>query len=515
MGNAYFMGIDTGTNSSKGVLMDETGQVVALHATVHAMTSPKPNHYEHDAERDWWGDFCTISRALIEKSGVDPKDIKAVGASALGADCLPVDEHCNPLRKAILYGIDARATDEMAQLTELYGEEQILAWYGRPLCSSDVMPKILWIKNKEPEVYARAHKFLTGSSYITAKLTGAYVVDRFLGLASFNPLYDPKTWQPVEKYCAPICRPDQLATVKEAADIAGTVTAQAAAETGLAEGTPVITGTDDSGAEAISSGVVKPGQMMLQLGSSVYMILGTETLVDDERLWREEFIVPGLCDISAGTNAAGSLTKWYRDNIFPEALALEQEGGPDSYQTMMEGVEAVPAGSEGLVTLPYFAGERTPVNDPKARGVVFGLTLSHTRAHLYRSALESVGYSIAQQIALMESHPEVKLDRIIAVGGGTQNPVWMQIIADILGKSVDTPAETVGACFGDAMMAALAVKHPGFESYASLTNFIKPGRTYRPNMENHRVYQTYQQVYSALYESTKALAHTLSDAVAE
>jgi xylulokinase len=512
MGKAYFMGIDTGTNSSKGVLMDETGKVVALHATTHAMTNPKPNHYEHDAEKDWWGDFCTISKALIEKSGVDPKDIKAVGASALGADCLPVDEDCTPLRKAILYGIDARATDEMAQLTEMYGEEQILAWYGRPLCSSDVMPKILWIKNKEPEVYAKAHKFLTGSSYITAKLTGEYVVDRFLGLASFNPLYDPKTWQPVPKYCEPICRPDQLATVKEAADIAGTVTAKAAAETGLAEGTPVITGTDDSGAEAISSGVVKPGQMMLQLGSSVYMILGTETLVDDERLWREEFIVPGLCDISAGTNAAGSLTKWYRDNIFPEALSLEQEGGPDAYQTMMEGVEAIPAGSEGLVTLPYFAGERTPVNDPKARGVVFGLTLAHTRAHLYRSALESVGYSIAQQIALMESHPEVHLDRIIAVGGGTQNPVWMQIIADILGKPVDTPLETVGACFGDAMMAALAVKHPGFESYASLTSFIKPGRTYEPDMEKHKVYETYQKVYSALYESTKSLAHTLSEA---
>ena len=237
-----------------------------------------------------------------------------------------------------------------------------------------------------------------------------------------------------------------------------------------------------------------------------------ETLVDDERLWREEFIVPGLCDISAGTNAAGSLTKWYRDNIFPEALALEQEGGPDAYQTMMEGVEAVPAGSEGLVTLPYFAGERTPVNDPKARGVVFGLTLSHTRAHLYRSALESVGYSIAQQIALMESHPEVHLDRIIAVGGGTQNPVWMQIIADVLGKPVDTALETLGACFGDAMMAALAVKHPGFESYASLTSFIKPGRTYEPDMEKHKVYETYQKVYRALYESTKSLAHTLSDA---
>lgn len=510
MSRAYFMGIDTGTNSSKGVIMDDSGQILAVHSTQHEMTNPKPGHYEHDAEKDWWGDFCTISKALIAKTGIDPKDIKAVGASALGADCLPVDEHCNSLRKAILYGIDARATDEMAQLTELYGDEQIRKWYGRPLCSSDVMPKILWIKNKEPEVYAKAHKFITGSTYITAKLTGNYVVDRFLGLASFNPLYDPKTWKPVEEYCGPICRPDQLAKVQEAADIAGYVTAQAALETGLAEGTPVTTGTDDSGAEAISCGVVKPGQMMLQLGSSVYMILGTEGLVDDERLWREEFIVPGLCDISAGTNTAGSLTKWYRDNLFPDAKAREAAGGPDAYETMMADVDAIAPGSDGLITLPYFAGERTPVNDPDARGILFGLTLTHTRAHLYRSALEGVGYSIAQQIAIMRSHENVPIDRIIAVGGGTQNPVWMQIIADILGTPVSTPAVTVGACFGDALMAALAVKHPGFESYSALTNYIHGGKTYLPDAEKHQQYCRFQAIYNKLYPQTLDLMHLLS-----
>jgi len=510
MSKAYFMGIDTGTSSSKGVLIDETGQVLAFHETSHSLENPKPNYYEHDAERDWWGDFCIISRALLENSGVDPKEIRAVGASALGADCLPVDEQCRPLRKAILYGIDARAVSEIEQLTEMYGIEQIRKWYGRPLCSSDVMPKILWIRNNEPEIYAKTHKFLTGSSYITAKLTGNYVVDRFLGLASFNPLYDPKTWQPVPELCAPICRPDQLAKIQEAADIAGLVTTRAAKETGLAQGTPVITGTDDSGAEAISSGVVKPGQMMLQIGSSVYMILGTSSLVDDERLWREQFIVPGLCDISAGTNTAGSLTKWYRDVIFSDALSLERSGGPDAYQTMMEGVEEISAGSEGLITLPYFAGERTPINDPDARGILFGLTLAHTRAHLYRSALEGVGYSVRQQIELMEAHPEVHLDKIVAVGGGTKNPVWMQIVTDILGRPVSTPEITVGACFGDALMAALGVGYEGFEEYSKLVSYVREGRVYEPDMENHRRYQKYQELYNALYGATKELSDCLT-----
>lgn len=509
MKKAYFMGIDTGTNSSKGVLIDDEGNIIAEHATEHAMTNPAPGHYEHDADKDWWGDLCIISNALIEKSGVDPADIKAVGTSALGADCLPVDEECRPLRQAILYGIDARATDEMAELTEMYGEEQIKKWYGRPLCSSDVMPKILGIKNKEPEVYVKAHKFLTGSSFITAKLTGNYAVDRFLGLASFNPLYF-HDGTPNPETCKPICRPDQLAEVKEANDIAGYVTEQASKDTGLAVGTPVIVGTDDSGAEAISTGVVAAGKMMIQFGSSIYMILGTEGLVDDDRLWREEFIVPGLCDISAGTNTAGSLTKWYRDTVFPDAMEIEKNGGPDAYQTMMQGVGEIPPGSDGLITLPYFAGERTPINDPKAKGFLFGLTLAHTRQHMYRSALEAVGYSVNQQLQIMMSH-DVPIDHIFAVGGGVKNDLWMQIVADIIGKEISTPAITVGASFGDALMAASGIKHPGFESFASLTNFIKPGKTYVPNMENHEIYKKYQAVYDALYSATVDLMHTVND----
>ncbi len=501
--NTYFIGIDTGTNSSKGVLIDDQCNVIAEHSTVHAMTNPSPNYYEHDAETDWWGDFCTISKELIRKSDVNPSDIKSVGISALGADCLPVDEQCNPLRKAILYGIDARAVKEMDQLTELYGPEQIRKWYGRPLCSSDVMPKILWIKNNEPEVYSKTYKFLTGSSYIVAKLTGNYVVDRFLGLASFNPLYDQETWKPNPKLCEPICRPDQLAEVKEAADIAGTVTAQAAIETGLAEGTPVITGTDDSGAEAISCGVAEAGKMFLQIGSSIYMILCTNDLVDDERLWRERFIVPGTCDISAGTNAAGSLTKWYRDNLFADALEKEKTTGIDAYQIMMKHVDEIPAGSDGLITLPYFAGERTPVNDPDARGIVFGLTLKHTRAHLYRSALEGIGFSVAQQLQIM------KIDDIFAAGGGVQNALWMQIIADIIGRPIKTPKVTIGACYGDAMMAAVGIHQEGLDSYSKLTEQIKAGTVYMPDMQQHERYKKYQEIYDSLYETTKQLIHSL------
>ncbi len=505
MSKKYFMGIDIGTFESKGVIIDNNCNIITTYSTAHEMENPYPNHFEHDADNVWWHDFCKISKSLLKQSGISSEEIISVGGSALGADCLPVDKDCKPLRKAILYGIDARAVEEMEWLTDYYGEDQIIEWYGRPLCSSDVMPKILWIKNNEPEVYNKTYKFLTGSSFITAKLTGNYTVDRFLGLASFNPLYN-KDGSANEETCKIICRPDQLATVMNTIDLAGTVTAEAAAETGLKEGTPVIVGTDDSGAEAISTGVLQPGDMMLQFGSSLYMILCTDRLVNDNRIWREEFIIPGTFDISAGTNTAGTLTRWYRDNIFPDCMEREKKNGENAYELMMEGIENIPIGSSDLITLPYFAGERTPINDPASKGMFFGLTLSHTRQHMYRSALESIGYSLAQHFRIFEEH-SVAINKIMAVGGGTKNPYWMQMISDITGKTLSTSKVTLGACFGDAMMAAMGIKY--FDDFAHLSQMIKAGKEYVPDMDKTKAYQKYIDIYDDLYKATKDIMHRL------
>ena len=499
MKKEYFIGIDIGTYESKGVIVDQGFNIVADYALAHGMENPKANYFEHDAEKVWWKDFCEISKELLRKTKIDPKDIKAVGASALGADCLPVDENNNPLRKAILYGIDARATEEIAWLTEYWGEDQIIKWFGRPLGSSDVAPKILWIKNNEPEVYAKTHKFLTGSSYITAKLTDKFTVDRFLGLASFNPLYD-RNGIPDPVICEPICRPNQLATVMNTIDIAGGVTEKAAKETGLAEGTPVIVGTDDAGSEAISTGVLEPGDMMLMFGSSLYMILCTDKLIDDNRIWREEFVIPGTFDISAGTNAAGTLTRWFRDNLFVHLLEEEKKTGVNAYELMMSGIDEIPPGSEGLIILPYVAGERTPINDPHAKGMIFGLTLSHTKEHLYRSALEAIGYSVGQHFEIFAEH-DIKINKIMAVGGGTKNSQWMQMVSDIIGKEISTAAITIGASYGDAMMAAMSINY--FDSFVDLSKLIKKGVSYKPNMENHAIYKDYQKIFDKLYNDNK------------
>lgn len=500
----YFLGIDVGTYESKGVLIEENCRISAELAVRHELENPKPNHFEHDAEKIWWGDFCKLSRQLVEKAGIDTKEIACIGSSALGADCLPVDENCRPLRKAILYGIDSRADKEMAYLAELYGPDRVNQIYGRPLCSSDVAPKILWIKNNEPEIYQRTFKFLTSTSYLTAKLTGNYVIDKFL-INTFAPAYG-KDGMIDEEACRLFCRPNQLAHCAGTTDIVGLVTAQAAYETGLAEGTPVITGTDDSGAEAISTGVFQPGDMMIQVGSTCYMIYCSDRLVLDDRIWHDEFIIPGTYSVSAGTNTAGTMTRWYRDTLFFDALARQEQGGQNAYEAMLGNLEPIPAGSDGLITLPYFAGERTPINDPFARGVIFGLKLSHTRDHMYKSALESVGFSIGQHLDILKEH-DLPLKKIMAVGGGSKNIPWLQIIADITGETVKTSEVTMGAAFGDALMATLAVGL--YKNYADFNEVIKLGRIITPDMHNHELYKQYRGIFDKLYIDTKNLMHLL------
>lgn len=502
----YFMGIDVGTFETKGVLVDGDMQVVAIHAEKHGMENPQPGYFEHDAEEVWWGDFCKVSKALIEKSGVDPADIKCVGASALGADLVPVDENCVALRKAILYGIDARAHKEWDQMYEKYGREEVLKFNGRPLVANDVPPKILWIKNNEPEIYEKTHKFLTGSSYLTAKLTGEYVIDRFLGYGGFTPLYDPEKGDIDYRYINDFCRPDQVATLHDNTDIVGTVHAKAAAETGLLEGTPVITGADDSGAEAISTGILEVGDFMVQIGSTLYFIGIADHLARDQRIWAGGFLIPNANSIQGGTNAAGTFTRWFRDNIFFDALKLEQEGGPDAYETMMEGLADIPVGSDGIICLPYIAGERTPINDPLARGAIFGLRIDHTRTHIYHAALESIAYGIKHHFDIFKEN-DVEANRIFAAGGGTKNPVWMQMIADVMGKEIHTAEVGIGAAYGDVLMCAIATGH--IESFADIRKYVTESTLYKPNMENHEKYKKYYDNFLKLYEVTKEIAHDL------
>ena len=502
----YYLGIDVGTNETKGALVDDQCKIVAFASEGHQVMNPQPGWFEHDAEQDWWGGFCRISQKLLADSGIDPKDIGCVGLSALGCDCVPVDENGNALCNAILYGVDSRSHKEIEELNQRYAD-QAEAIFGHPICSSDISPKILWLKHNRPEIHEKAAKFLTGSSYLCAKLTGKYTIDKYLA-EDFMPLYDLEHMQINEQGCEGFCRPDQMAQVCYATDIAGAVTEKASRETGLAPGTPVLAGTGDSGAEAVSTGVFQPGDIMVQLGSSCYFVYLCDHLVKENRLWPGTFIIPQVYSICAGTNTAGTLTKWMRDQFFPDLIAQEQAGGENAYAAMAHRAETIAPGSDGLLCLPYFAGERPPINDPFAKGVFFGLNSTHTREHMYRAALEGIGYTIAQHFDILDEN-QLPVKKIMAVGGGTKNRLWLQIVADILGRPVSTASVRFGAAYGDAIMAAL--KGGAFESWAQLETVIRPAEVIYPNAEAHGLYASRRPIFDALYQDTKKWMHALSE----
>ena len=500
------LGVDIGTYSAKGVLCDPEGNVLASHVVEHDLSLPKPGWAEQDADAVWWNGFVKICRALVS-GRISGDDIGGVAVSAIGPCMLPVDEDGRPLRPGVLYGIDTRATAEIDWLNDHFGEEAIFELGGMALTSQAMGPKILWLKRNEPEVYARTHKIVTASSYLIHRLTGEYVIDRHTG-AHFNPLVDIATLEWDDRFAEPIIDPDKLPELRWSTEIAGEITPRAASETGLAAGTPVTAGTVDAAAEALSVGVVDPGDLMVMYGTTMFFILVTDRPIPDPRMWATGYVLPGSYDIAAGMATSGALTRWFRDEFGAAEMAAEAEGGPNAYAALAEQAAAVPAGSDGLICLPYFAGERTPINDPDARGVIAGLTLSHTRAHVYRALLEGTAHGVRHNLdALREMGAEPK--RLVAVGGGAANRLWLQIVSDVTGQPQIVPERTVGASYGDAFLAGLAT---GIipEIDALTASWVRVAEVIEPREETRARYDAGHRVYRSLYEHVRDDLHALA-----
>ncbi len=509
MAEGYLLGVDIGTYESKGVITSLDGKVINTQVKSHTMLIPRQGWAEHDPEAVWWGDFCSLTQALLHETGINPKDILSVGCSAIGPCMLPVDKNCNPLRMGVLYGIDTRATAVIEMLEAKYGKQVLFDQTGNELSSQAVGPKILWLKNNEPDIYNKAYKIITSTSFLVGRLTGKFVMDH-LTASFYNPLYDFKNSCWSESFCEGIIELERLPDLAWSSDIAGTVTQIAAAQSGLAEGTPVVVGTVDASAEAVSIGVVSPGQMMLMYGSTIFMYIIQDKPIIDERLWACRYVFKGTSAIAAGMATSGAITRWFRDQLAPDLTAQEQATGVNAYTVLVEQAREIAPGSEGLVLLPYFSGERTPINDPLARGTYFGLTLAHTRAHLFRAALEGVAFGINHHFEILREHDGVPHE-IIAVGGGTKNPVWLQAVSDACNVVQRVPAVTVGASYGDCFLAGLGVGV--FSTYQEIKKWMQYDKQIVPIAENHQIYQEYYQVYRELYDRNKDLMHQLHSLV--
>ncbi|GAA4532365.1 FGGY-family carbohydrate kinase [Amycolatopsis samaneae] len=483
------LGVDIGTSSSKGVLVDPAGEVLARAVREHAVSTPHPGWVEHDPEDVWWRDFTAITGELLRAAG--GRALAGLGVSGIGPCLLPADDAGSPLRPAILYGVDTRAVAEIVELDDELGAADILARCGSPLTSQAVGPKLRWLARHEPEVYRRTKKLLMASSFLVHRLTGRYVLDHH-SASQCTPMYDlaagewARDW--AERVAPGVALPDLLWP----GEIAGEVSAEAAERTGLPRGLPVVAGTVDAWAEATSVGVREPGDVMVMYGTTMFLVQVLTEPRPHPGLWGTRGVTPGSFTLAAGMATSGSITDWLR-GLFGLG-----------YTELVARAAEVPAGSRGLLLLPYFAGERTPLFDPDARGVLAGLTTGHGRAEVYRAALEGIAYGVRHNLEAM-AQAGGAAGRLVAVGGGTTGGLWTRIVSDVTGLAQQVPAETIGACLGDALLAA---EGAGVEVDVARWNPISS--TVEPDPVAAARYEEFYRHYRALYSATADTAHFLA-----
>lgn len=504
MSKRYLLGIDCGTYETKATLCDPEGRVLTIASAKYELRVPQKDYAEHDPIEDWWEALKDVVGQVLSKSKVRADEIAGICVSTIMAAITPVDAHGNPLRNAILYGIDRRSQPQADKLNSLIGEQKMREISGTMCTVESFGPKILWIRENEPEIFEKTKCFTIAAGFINHKLTGRFCVDRY-SATSAQPMIDVNTMTWSKELTPYVCREDQLPEILWTTDIIGEVTKEAALETGLHAGTPVLCGTTDGGSDAISVGIVEPGDCMINYGSTLFMsYLGQPS--SQQALWAGEYVLPGIRCMTAGMATAGSLTRWLRDQFAKELLRDEEAGLMDAYTALFQEIESIPAGADGLIVLPYFMGERMPIQDAHAKGVIFGLNLYHTRGHVLKASLEGIAYGLDQILDILREKGH-SIRQITAVGGGTKSQPWMQTMSDVCGVRHVVPQVTIGASYGDALLAGLGtglIKQP-----SDIKAMINQRYTTEPNPKNHEIYAPLKQYFAQIYQRNKDIMHAL------
>jgi xylulokinase len=505
---SYMMGIDVGTTGTRVVVVRPDGHVVGAATGDHSpMTMLKPGWAEQDPA-EWWEATIQAVRAALEAAGLRGSDIVAIGLSGQMHGVVLLDKAHAVLRPSLIW-CDQRSQAQCDWITQQVGAERLIQLVSNPALTGFSAPKLLWVRDNEPQIYERAALFLLPKDFLRFKLTGEFATE--VSDASGTLLLDVtnRKWSS-EMLGALEIDSKLLPRVYESPEITGQITHETAAVTGLKAGTPVVGGGGDQASSAVGNGIVLPGLTSATLGTSGVIFTYTDApkLDPQGRIHTFCHAVPGKWHVMGVTQGAGLSLRWFRDNFGESEAWYARQTGVDPYDLLIQEAEKIPPGSQGLLWLPYLMGERTPHLDAQARGMWFGLTAAHRRAHMIRSILEGVAYSLRDSLEIFRELG-IPVEQIRASGGGSRSFLWREIQADIYGKELVMLRTAEGSAFGAALLAGVGAK-----IYSSVEESAKQAIQIRermlPHPEKVQIYDRQYQIYRSLYPAVRDLAHQLA-----
>ncbi len=486
------IGVDIGTTAVKTVLIDDQAQILGEASAEHDLYSEQQGWAEEEPS-SWWAGLCSSVSALLRNTGVHPQTVKAVGVSGMVPAIVLLDARLRVLRRSIQQQ-DARCVDEIAWLKQRIDQDELYGRTGGYTNQQHVLPRLLWVKRNEPDVFARVRYVMGSYDYMNLLLTGRPSLE--VNWAVESGLFDIYNRSWIERYMAVGgIGPDLFPDVRLPHEVIGEICTEAARQTGLVKGTPVIAGSADHVASALAAGLREQGDTLVKFGGGGDVLFCTAKCVTHPKMFIDYHNIPGKYLVNGCMASSGSLVKWYVKQMVPSS---EQ---PGALARLDAAAEQIRAASEGIVVLPYFVGEKTPLFDPLARGVFFGLSLHHTREHLFRAVLESVSYGFRHHLDELEQAGFVPT-RVFGTNGGARSSLWRQITSDVLGRSMRVYTTHPGSAMGVAYVAAMASGM--YNQWSDIDAFLHDAIEVHPDEKNHEIYRRAYGIYRDLYRHLRS-----------
>jgi xylulokinase len=503
---SYLLAHDLGTTGNKAVLYSVEGRIVSDSFSAYGTQHPRPGFVEQDPE-DWWNAVCASTRELLSREGIDPSSVAAVSFSAQMMGCLIVDSQGKPLRPSIIWA-DTRAAEETAEIASRIDRKRVYEITGHRLSSSYSAAKLLWIRNREPALFERAHKMLQAKDFIVYRLTGEFATD--YSDASGTNMFDlrEKRWSREILDAIGIAE-EILPRPVASTTVIGSVTAGAAAEAGLTAGTPVVIGGGDGACATVGAGVIRSGRAYNVIGTSSWIAMASREPVMDreERTFNWVHLDQNLYMPCGTMQSAGFSYSWFKDALCDLESREAQAAGTNVYDTLNRYVEECAPGAGGLLFLPYLLGERSPWWEPEARAAFIGLGAEHTRAHMTRAVLEGVAHNL--RIILNAFDHDQRIEELTLIGGGARNAAWTQILADVWNRPLEVPAAVEDATsMGAAICAGVGIGV--FSGFDIAEELVIAERRVEPDPDRVALYEKMHPVFLHAYRALEPVFRDLS-----